>query len=139
MALPRPLSDHTLIVCAARLGSAKSTYFKLDRSWLRDRTLKNEILEWWGSCLTFGAASEQLCTKLKDLRHHLFAFRQQIRSEQTRSRDDALARVEALDDIEDSRPYCHRKLKSGRHAETRWQKWISGSNWAGVSDLGRCG
>ena len=55
---PRPLSDHTSIVWAARVGSAKSTYFKLDRSWLRDRTLKNEILEWWGSRLTFGAASE---------------------------------------------------------------------------------
>ena len=61
LALPRPLSDHTPIVWAARVGSAKPTHFKLDRSWLRDGTLKNEILEWWGSRITFGAASEQLC------------------------------------------------------------------------------
>ena len=102
-ALPRPLSDHTPIVWAARVGSTKPTYFKLDRSWLRDGTLKNEILEWWGSRLTFGAASEQLCITLKDLRHHLFPRHHKIRSKRTQSRDAALARVQALDDIEDSR------------------------------------
>ena len=32
MALPRPLSDHTPIVWATRVGFAKSTYFKLDQS-----------------------------------------------------------------------------------------------------------
>ena len=109
--LPRSLLDHMPIVWAARVGSAKSTYFKLDRSWLRDGTLKNEILEWWGSRLIFRAASKDLCTKFKDLRHHLFACRQQIRSERTRSRDDALARVQALDDIEDSRPLLLEEVK----------------------------
>ena len=102
-ALPRPLSDHTPIMWTARAGPAKPTYFKLDRSWLRDGEMKNEILEWWGSRLTFGGSSEQLCTKLKDLRNHLLARRRQIRSERTQTRDVALARVRALDDIEDSR------------------------------------
>ena len=109
-ALARPLSDHTPILWAAWVGSAKPTYFKLDRSWLREGTFKSEILEWWGSRLTFGAALEQLGIKLKDLRHHLFDRRLKIRSERTQSRDAALARVQALDAIEDSRPLLLEEL-----------------------------
>ena len=109
--LPCPLLDHTPIMWTAMAGPAKPTYFKLDRSWLCDGELKNEILEWWGSCLTFGGSSEQLCTKLKDLRHHLLARRWQIRSKQTQTRDIALAHVQALDDIEDSMPLLLEEAK----------------------------
>ena len=70
--LPRPLSDHSPILWVTQVGDAKPSYFKLDRSWLRDERLKGKIVQWWGSRLAFGSASDQLSTKLKDLRHHLF-------------------------------------------------------------------
>ena len=86
------------------MGEAKATYFKMDRSWLHDGGLKQEITEWWGSRLTFGSATDKLLTKLKDLRHHLFARRRQIRTAMTQMRDAALARILALDSVEDARP-----------------------------------
>ena len=52
-----------------------------------------------------------LYTKLKDLRHHLFAWQQQIRIARTQSRDVALARIRALDAVEDSRPLTLDEVK----------------------------
>ena len=109
--LPRPLLDHTPICWATQLGEVKATYFKLDRSWLRDGGLKQEITKWWCSCLTFGSATDKLLTKLKDLRHHLFARRQHIRTARTLSRDVALARIHGLDAIEDARSLMLDELK----------------------------
>ena len=83
--LPRPLSDHSPILWVTQVGDAKPSYFKLDRSWLRDDRLKGEIVHWWGSRLAFGSASDRMYTKLKDLRHHLFARRRQIRTARTQS------------------------------------------------------
>ena len=82
-ALPRPLSDHTPITWSAKAGDARPTYFKMDRSWLRDEKLKADIIEWWRSRFTFGQTADQLITKLKDLRHHLFDLRRQIRVART--------------------------------------------------------
>ena len=106
-----PLSDHTPICWATQLGEARATYFNLDRSWLRDGGLKHEITEWWCSHLTFGSATDKLLTKLKDLRHHLFARRRQIRTARTQSRDAALARIQGLDAIEDARSLMPDELK----------------------------
>ena len=102
--LPRPLSNHTPIYWTTQLGEAKAIYFKMDRSWLRDGGLKQEITEWWCSRLTFRLASDKLLTKLKDLCHHLFARRRQIRTSRTQMRDAALAQIFGLDNIEDARP-----------------------------------
>ena len=76
----------------------------MDRSWLRDEKLKGDKCEWWRSRSTFGQALDQLVTKLKDLRHHLFDLCRQIRATRTQARDAALIRVQILDAAEDSRP-----------------------------------
>ena len=47
ISLPRPLSDHTPISWSAKVGPCRPTYFKLDRSCLRDGGLKKDISEWW--------------------------------------------------------------------------------------------
>ena len=109
--LPRPLSDHTPILWVTQVGNAKPTYFKLDKSWLRDERLKGEIVQWWSSRLAFGSASDQLSTKLKDLRYHLFARQRQILTARTQSRDVALTRIQALDVVEDSRPLTLDEVK----------------------------
>ena len=93
ISLPRPLSDHMPIWWSAKVGACQLTYFKMDRSWLLDEGFKRDIIEWWQSHLTFGSASTRLITKLKDLRHHLFTLRRQIRTSRTQNRDNALARV----------------------------------------------
>ena len=120
--LPRPLLDHSPILWVTQVGDTKPSYFKLDRSWLLDERLKGEIVQWWGSRLAFGSISDQLSTKLKDLRHHLFARRRQIRTACTQSRDAALARIQALDAVEDTRPLTldeskERKAYRGEVAE----------------------
>ena len=85
------------------VGLAKPTYFKLNRSWLRDEKLKRDISEWWCSRLSFGTTLDKLVTKLKGLRHHLFKLRRQIRTARTQTRETALVRVQELDAVEDTR------------------------------------
>ena len=102
--LPRPLSDHTPILWSSQVGMEKPPYFKLDRSWLRDATIKASIEEWWNSQIVFGPALERVTKKLTRLCQHLVSQRQQIRADRTRVRDASLARILALDVMEDSRP-----------------------------------
>ena len=125
-ALPRPLSDHTPITWSAKAGDARPTYFKMDRSWLRDEKLKADISEWWRSRSTFGLTADQLVTKLKDLRHHLFDMRRQIRATRTQARDAALMRVRLLDEAEDLRPLSadenrERKMSQRKVAEVDYR------------------
>ena len=99
--------------------ATKPTYFKLNRSWLRDANLKRDILAWWASCLSFGTASDKLATKLKGLRHFLIGLRRQIRSAQTQGREIALARIQQLDVVEDMRrltPEEEKERKKNRDA-----------------------
>ena len=51
-----------------------------------------------------GPALERVPKKVTGLRLHLLSQRQQIRSDRTRARDTSLVRIQALDDMEDSRP-----------------------------------
>ena len=101
--LLRPLSDHTPISWSTQAGPSRPTYFKMDRSWLRDEGFKRDIVEWWHSHPNFGSASYRLITKLKDLRHHLFNLRRQIQTTRTRNRDTAVARIQMLDAFEERR------------------------------------
>ena len=49
IALPRPISDHCPIVWQTHEGQGRTTYFKMDKSWLRERGFKEEIMEVWRS------------------------------------------------------------------------------------------
>ena len=42
--LPRPLSDHTLLLWTSQVGPARPTYFKLDRSWFRQDGFKEDLV-----------------------------------------------------------------------------------------------
>ena len=82
----------------------KLSYFKLDRSWLRDTAVKASIEGWWGSQIVFVLASEWVPQKLTRLCLLILSQRRQIRANQTKSRDAGLARIQALDVMEDSLP-----------------------------------
>ena len=101
-ALPRPPSDHTPLMWNSNVETGKPPYFKLDRSWFHNEVMKNSIKDWWYNQLVLGAASERLTKKLTGLRLYLISRRRQIREEQTRVRDAALASVQELDKIEDN-------------------------------------
>ena len=101
--LPAPLSNHTPLLWSSQVGMEKPPYFKLDRSWLRDATIKASIEEWWDSQIVFGLASERVSKKVTRLCLHLLSQRQQIRADRTRVRDASLVRIQALDVMEDSR------------------------------------
>ena len=93
--LPHPLSDHTPISWSTQAGPNRPTYFKMDRSWLRDEGFKSDIVKWWHSHPNFGSASDRLITKLKDLRYHLFNLRTQIRTTRTQNRDSPSTHLDA--------------------------------------------
>ena len=109
---PHPLLDHMPIFWTSHAGPRQSTYFKMDWSWLRERDFKRDIAEWWQSQLNFGSASDQLITKLKDFRYHLFNIRRQIRTARTRTRDTTLTRIQTLDVMEDVRPLTTDEIRA---------------------------
>ena len=45
-ALPRPLSDHSPLMWNSNVETVKPPYFKLDRSWLHNEVIKNNIKDW---------------------------------------------------------------------------------------------
>ena len=102
--LSRSLSDQTPISWSTQAGPSRPTYFKMDRSWLRNGGFKRHIAVWWQSHLNFCSASDRLITKLKDLCHHLFNLRRQIRTARTRNRVTALTRVQMIDAMEELKP-----------------------------------
>ena len=74
ISLPRPLSGHMPISWSANVGLGRPTYFKMDRSCLRDGGFKRDITELWQSYQNFSSDSTRFITKLKDFRHHLFTL-----------------------------------------------------------------
>ena len=102
--LLRPISDHSPLAWSSQVGSTKPTYFKMDRSWLRKPGFKEGIKHWWSSRIVYGTPSARVATKLRDLHRHLLELRRKICRERTGQRDAALARIQALDEMEDNRP-----------------------------------
>ena len=73
-ALPRLLSDHTPIVWATNEGQRRSTHFKVDRSWLREVGIKEEVVREWSSLVTHGSATKQLAGKNEGVRRCLMVL-----------------------------------------------------------------
>ena len=102
--MPRPLSDHSPLAWSSQARPAKPTYFKMDRPWLREPGFKEGITHWWSSHILYRTPSAQVATMLRDFRRHLLELRRKIRGERTGQRDAALARIQDLDEMEDSWP-----------------------------------
>ena len=66
--LRHPLSDHSPLVWVAHGGIARPTYFKMDRSWMREPGFKEGIEQWWSSRILYGTSSSRLAMKLTDFR-----------------------------------------------------------------------
>ena len=99
--LPRPLSDHTPLLWTSQVGSAQSTYFKMDRSWFRQVGFKEDLIRWW-TAQDSGPTSPQLAMKLQKLRQYLFEARRQIRTDRNWRRDAALDHIQTMDAMEDT-------------------------------------
>ena len=112
--MPRPLSDHTPLLWSSQVGSARPTYFKMDRSWFRQDGFKEDIERWWSSISATGSTSTRLASKLLKFRHYLFERRRQIRVDHTHHRDEALSRIQTLDILEGSRPLVREELMERR-------------------------
>ena len=65
--LSRPLFDHTPIVWMANEGQRQSTYFKVDRSWVREVCFKEEVERVWSSQASQGSKTKRLAAKIISL------------------------------------------------------------------------
>ena len=77
-ALPRPPSDHTPIVWETNEGWRRSTYFKVDKSWLREVGLKEEVERAWSSHMKHGSAIKRLANKIECVRRSLMVLQKHI-------------------------------------------------------------
>ena len=64
--LLRPLSDHTTLVWAGNEGIGKPTYFKMDRSWLREVGFKEEVEKAWKAKSSCIFQTERLANRIQE-------------------------------------------------------------------------
>ena len=102
-ALPRPISDHSPIIWQTHEGHGRTTYFKMDKSWLRERGFKEEVKAVWRSHAGIETGSTKLAKCIEGLRGHLMCYRRKVREERYKVRVEALAKIRELDDKEDNR------------------------------------
>ena len=114
--LPRPLSDHTPLLWTSQVGSARPTYFKMDHSWFRHDSFKEDILRWWTAHNDSGPTASRLATKLLKLRHYLFETLCQIRIDRNQRRDAALNHIQTMDALEDTRSLGPGEIQTRRTA-----------------------
>ena len=103
LALPRPISDHCLIIWQTHEGHGRTTYLKMDKSWLRERGFKEEIMEVWRSQDGLEMGSVRLMGCIDRVSGHLMSYRRTIREARCKVRVEALAKIRELDDVEDRR------------------------------------
>ena len=103
VALPRPISDHCPIIWQTHEGQGRTTYFKMDKSWLRERGFKEEIMDVWRSQDGLEMGSVRLTGYIDRVRKHLMSYRRTIRETRYKVRGEALAKIREMDDVEDRR------------------------------------
>ena len=69
--LPRLLSHHRPIIWATIEGQQQPTYFKVDRSWLREAGFKEEVERMWITDDSYGLKTKRLAVKIDGLRRRL--------------------------------------------------------------------
>ncbi len=68
--LPRPLSDHPIILETGRMAGGKRS-FKFENMWLKTKGFVNCVKVWWSSYPFTGSPSFVLASKLKALKEDL--------------------------------------------------------------------
>jgi hypothetical protein len=58
VALGRPFSDHTPLVWESREGVTVRTYFKFQKSWLKEEGFREMVASWWASREVEGLATQ---------------------------------------------------------------------------------
>ena len=69
--LSRQLFDHTPIVRTENEGQRQSSYFKVDRSWVREVSFKEEVEREWSSQVSLGSKTKRLADKIIGLQRRL--------------------------------------------------------------------
>ena len=78
LALPRPISDHCPILWQTHEGHGRTTYLKMDKSWLRERGFKEKNMEVWRSHTGLEMGSKKLTGCIERVRGHLMKYRRRI-------------------------------------------------------------
>ena len=102
--LPRPLFDYTPIVWTAKEGQGRFTYFKVDKSWVREVGFKEEVESAWFSQASQGSLdrTKRLADKIIGLWGNLTEFKKCIRDERSKKRQE-VTMIKNLDNVEDRR------------------------------------
>ena len=114
VALPRPISDHCPIIWQTHEGQGRTTYFKMDKSWLRERGFNAEIMELWRSQDGLEMGSVKLTGCIDRVRKHLMRYRRTSREARCKLRVEALAKIRELGDVEDKRGLIESEVQNRR-------------------------
>ena len=114
VALPRPISDHCPILWQTHEGQGRTTYFKMDKSWLRERGFKAGIMELWKPQDGLETGSVKLTGCIDRVRKLLMRYRRTIREARCKVRGEALAKIREFDDVEDRRGLIESKVQNRR-------------------------
>ncbi|XP_078429384.1 uncharacterized protein LOC144701450 [Wolffia australiana] len=132
-------------------GHGRTTYFKFDKSWLREGGFKEEVKDIWRIHSEQEPGASRLATRIDGLRYHLKSYRRRIREARCKVRVEALTRIRELDEVEDGRTVMGAELQErkkwrcvvaeeDRKEEMNWrqrsqQQWLKEGD-ANTRDIG---
>ena len=127
--LPRPISDHFLILIEGggiRRGLSPSRF---ENMWLKVEGFKDLMRSWWQEMSVSGRASYKLATKLKVIKHNLKIWNREVFGSLESNKLVALQQVEYWDQVESERrkPLLKKKQKKDMLSGLIWRRYIGDS------------
>ena len=127
--LPRPISDHFLILIEGggiRRGLSPSRF---ENMWLKVEGFKDLMRSWWQEMSVNGRASYKLATKLKVIKHNLKIWNREVFGSLESNKLVALQQVEYWDQVESERrkPLLKKKQKKDMLSGLIWRRYIGDS------------
>ncbi|KAL6344301.1 hypothetical protein AAG906_037872 [Vitis piasezkii] len=122
--LPRPTSDHFLVLLKGGSWRRGPAPFRFENMWFKVEGFKDLIRNWWWGIEVSDSASFRLSAKLKELKQKLKAWNREEFGNLECNKEAALHQVEYWDRVEDERSLTMEELACKKEAKEGYAKWV---------------
>ena len=122
--LPRPTSDHFLVLLEGGCLRRGSAPFKFENMWFKVEGFKDLIRNWWRGIEVSGSTDFRLSAKLKELKQKLKVWNREVFGNLECNKEAALQQVEYWDRVEGERSLTLEELACKKKAKEGYAKWV---------------
>ncbi|XP_077251900.1 uncharacterized protein LOC143891145 [Tasmannia lanceolata] len=123
-ALPRPISDHNLLLLELSDFSAGPRPFKMDMSWCEDKGFDGKVKNWWEAMNVTGWKGFILGQKIKQLKLNIREWVKQENSSRELRKSEILLKLQELDRLEESNPLGNVERQQRADLKIEYEEYI---------------